>query len=78
MFVIDPLHQIEQGVYGKHIWPWIAENLGTSQLRLLDDRCENNQTYNVFDLAKGNLDTRDARDFRRYIIFAMVSLVSNI
>ncbi|KAJ3552152.1 hypothetical protein NM688_g4302 [Phlebia brevispora] len=26
-FAADPLHEIEQGVYGKHIWPWILEHI---------------------------------------------------
>ncbi|KAJ3530334.1 hypothetical protein NM688_g7726 [Phlebia brevispora] len=26
-FAADPLHEIEQGVYGKHIWPWLLEHI---------------------------------------------------
>ncbi|KAJ3559142.1 hypothetical protein NM688_g517 [Phlebia brevispora] len=26
-FTADPLHEIEQGVYGKHIWPWMLESI---------------------------------------------------
>ena len=34
----DPLHQIEQGVFGKHIWPWLREELSKKQAKVLDTR----------------------------------------
>ncbi|QRV90390.1 hypothetical protein RhiJN_18408 [Ceratobasidium sp. AG-Ba] len=35
----DPLHQIEQGIFGKHIWPWLRDSLSNSQATILDARC---------------------------------------
>ncbi|KAG8742492.1 hypothetical protein FRC10_001388 [Ceratobasidium sp. 414] len=32
----DPLHQIEQGIFGKHIWPWIRNGLSKKQATVLD------------------------------------------
>ncbi|KAG9086597.1 hypothetical protein FS749_003534 [Ceratobasidium sp. UAMH 11750] len=32
----DPLHQIEQGVFGKHIWPWICKQLSPKSATILD------------------------------------------
>ena len=32
----DPLHEIEQGEYGKHIWPWIISTLVLLR-HMLDD-----------------------------------------
>ncbi|KAH9934362.1 uncharacterized protein B0H18DRAFT_1207855, partial [Fomitopsis serialis] len=26
-FSVDPLHQIEQGAYGQHIWPWLLDTV---------------------------------------------------
>ncbi|KAG9119885.1 hypothetical protein FRC07_004877, partial [Ceratobasidium sp. 392] len=34
----DPLHQIEQGIFGKHIWPLIKETLSPKQATILDSR----------------------------------------
>ncbi|QRW13306.1 hypothetical protein RhiLY_12305 [Ceratobasidium sp. AG-Ba] len=34
----DPLHQIEQGIFGKHIWPWLRDSLSNSQATILDTR----------------------------------------
>ncbi|KAI0309138.1 hypothetical protein OF83DRAFT_1179977 [Amylostereum chailletii] len=36
-FICDPLHQIEQGTFGKHIFPWIQELLGKHEQRMLDE-----------------------------------------
>ncbi|KAG9094666.1 hypothetical protein FS749_012061 [Ceratobasidium sp. UAMH 11750] len=36
--IADPLHQIEQGVWGKHLWPWIKNQLPDSSKQILDDR----------------------------------------
>ncbi|KIM71962.1 hypothetical protein PILCRDRAFT_93649, partial [Piloderma croceum F 1598] len=37
-FILDHLHAIEQGEFGKHIWPWLLEALpSTSQSEI--DRC---------------------------------------
>ena len=39
MFPAEPLHQIEQGIYGRHIWPWIKANyLTTHELAILDQK----------------------------------------
>ena len=29
-FVLDALHAIEQGEFGKHFWPWLLECLPAS------------------------------------------------
>ncbi|KAG8692390.1 hypothetical protein FRC08_009814 [Ceratobasidium sp. 394] len=34
----DPLHQIEQGIFGKHIWPWMKSKLSVKQAVVLDSR----------------------------------------
>lgn len=36
--VADPLHQIEQGIWGKHLWPWIRDQLSQRQKGVLDER----------------------------------------
>jgi len=39
MFCADPLHQIEHGVWGKHLWPWFkAYYLLRGELDKLDQR----------------------------------------
>lgn len=50
----DLLHQIELGVHGKHLWPWIISKsdpgyLGSEELDALDDK------YVI--LSSGSLDT---------------------
>jgi len=41
MFLAKPLHQVEQGVYGKHTWPWIKDNyLTPHELAVLDQKFE--------------------------------------
>jgi len=35
-FVLDPLHALEQGEFGKHIWPWLLESLPNSSLVEID------------------------------------------
>ncbi|KEP46313.1 hypothetical protein V565_206070 [Rhizoctonia solani 123E] len=37
-FVADPLHQIEQGVWGAHLWPWIRDQLDSNKKDVLDER----------------------------------------
>ncbi|KAG9102099.1 hypothetical protein FRC06_002315 [Ceratobasidium sp. 370] len=37
----DPLHQIEQGIFGKHIWPWIHDQLSKRQATILDSHFKN-------------------------------------
>ncbi|KAG8710978.1 hypothetical protein FRC11_003923 [Ceratobasidium sp. 423] len=34
----DPLHQIEQGIFGKHLWPWLRELLSNDKKSILDGR----------------------------------------
>ncbi|KAG8734944.1 hypothetical protein FRC10_011167 [Ceratobasidium sp. 414] len=36
--IADPLHQIEQGVWGKHLWMWIRNDLPKASKQILDDR----------------------------------------
>ena len=37
-FCSDPLHQIEQGIWGQHFWKWLKEfYLSASELRKLDE-----------------------------------------
>lgn len=36
-FVLDPLHAIEQGEFGKHIWPWLLEVLPDSLQAEIDN-----------------------------------------
>ncbi|KAL1689775.1 hypothetical protein GGG16DRAFT_114767 [Schizophyllum commune] len=36
MFVLDPLHQIEQGEWGRHWWPWIIATLEDEKLDAID------------------------------------------
>ena len=37
MFCADPLHQIEQGVWGRHFWLWFKANyLSKGELDELD------------------------------------------
>ncbi|KAG9074450.1 hypothetical protein FRC06_010682, partial [Ceratobasidium sp. 370] len=36
--IADPLHQIEQGIWGKHLWAWIKKELPDSSKQILDDR----------------------------------------
>ncbi|KAG9098331.1 hypothetical protein FS749_004060 [Ceratobasidium sp. UAMH 11750] len=36
--IADPLHQIEQGIWGKHLWPWIRDSLPTESKQILDHR----------------------------------------
>ena len=39
-FCSDPLHQIEQGIWGQHCWKWFKEvYLSVSELRCLDEMC---------------------------------------
>ena len=39
MFCADPLHQIENGVWGKHLWLWFkAHYLQKGELDELDER----------------------------------------
>ena len=39
MFGNDPLHQIEQGNAGKHIWPWMLESILSSEAQdILDEK----------------------------------------
>jgi hypothetical protein len=35
-FVLDPLHAIEQGEHGRHLWPWLVESLPPSSLAEID------------------------------------------
>jgi hypothetical protein len=35
-FGLDPLHAIEQGEYGRHLWPWLREALPGSSLSEID------------------------------------------
>ncbi|KAL1662130.1 hypothetical protein GGF50DRAFT_117329 [Schizophyllum commune] len=37
MFVVDPLHQIEQGEWGRHWWPWLLEKLSSESLDAIDE-----------------------------------------
>ncbi|KAL1725193.1 hypothetical protein EV714DRAFT_256070 [Schizophyllum commune] len=37
MFIADPLHQIEQGEWGRHWWPWLLNVLPDRSLDLLDE-----------------------------------------
>ncbi|KAG8714224.1 hypothetical protein FRC08_012222 [Ceratobasidium sp. 394] len=41
----DPLHQIEQGIFGKHIWPWIRSGLSKKQAAALDARFKSIPRY---------------------------------
>ncbi|KDN40330.1 hypothetical protein RSAG8_08240, partial [Rhizoctonia solani AG-8 WAC10335] len=41
----DPLHQIEQGVFGKHLWPWIRDQLSNEKKATLDKRFRNIPAY---------------------------------
>ncbi|KAF8603005.1 hypothetical protein BDV93DRAFT_556926 [Ceratobasidium sp. AG-I] len=43
--VADPLHQIEQGVWGKHLWLWIRNSLSKQQKKTLDARFRAVQRY---------------------------------
>ena len=76
-FCADPLHQIEQGIWGKHLWCWIKNTyLSSSELGKLDDMyvhklilCNPTQVLiglNVF------------LHFQRYTTFQMVYQLSNI
>ena len=39
MFPAEPLHQIEQGIHGKHTWVWIkATYLTSNELAVLDQK----------------------------------------
>jgi hypothetical protein len=40
-FVLDPLHAIEQGEHGKHLWVWLLEALPETSLSEIDSWCEN-------------------------------------
>jgi hypothetical protein len=35
-FVLDPLHAIEQGEHGRHLWPWLVKSLLQSSLEEID------------------------------------------
>ena len=35
-FILDPLHAIEQGEHGRHLWPWLVESLPDSSLSEID------------------------------------------
>ncbi|KAG8696436.1 hypothetical protein FRC08_007148 [Ceratobasidium sp. 394] len=41
----DPLHQIEQGIFGKHIWPWIRDGLSKKHATVLDARFKSIPRY---------------------------------
>ncbi|KEP45041.1 hypothetical protein V565_326020, partial [Rhizoctonia solani 123E] len=43
--VADPLHQIEQGIWGKHLWPWIREQLPVASKDILDTRMKSIPRY---------------------------------
>ncbi|CAE6460610.1 unnamed protein product, partial [Rhizoctonia solani] len=43
--IADPLHQIEQGIWGKHLWPWIRDQLPTSSKETLDARVRSIPQY---------------------------------
>lgn len=46
MFPAEPLHQVEQGVHGKHMWPWIKDNyLTPHELAVLDQKFELYQSF---------------------------------
>ena len=35
-FILDHLHAIEQGEFGKHLWPWFLEALPSSSQSEID------------------------------------------
>lgn len=37
--IADPLHQIEQGIFGKHMWPKLVKIIGRANCGILDQRC---------------------------------------
>ncbi|KAG9125007.1 hypothetical protein FRC07_009351 [Ceratobasidium sp. 392] len=43
--IADPLHQIEQGIWGKHLWVWIKDALPKASKQILDDRIKSIQRY---------------------------------
>ncbi|KDN35213.1 hypothetical protein RSAG8_11788, partial [Rhizoctonia solani AG-8 WAC10335] len=43
--IADPLHQIEQGIWGKHLWPWIRDQLPTASKDTLDARMKSIPRY---------------------------------
>ncbi|KDN42568.1 hypothetical protein RSAG8_06711, partial [Rhizoctonia solani AG-8 WAC10335] len=43
--IADPLHQIEQGIWGKHLWPWIRDQLPTASKLILDNRIRSIPRY---------------------------------
>ncbi|QRV91941.1 hypothetical protein RhiJN_19959 [Ceratobasidium sp. AG-Ba] len=43
--VADPLHQIEQGIWGKHLWPWIRDQLPKNSQAILDERIKSIPRY---------------------------------
>ncbi|KAG9093136.1 hypothetical protein FS749_015009 [Ceratobasidium sp. UAMH 11750] len=45
-FSADPLHQIELGVFGKHLWPWLLKHIMTEdQQAELDERFQSIARY---------------------------------
>jgi hypothetical protein len=40
-FVLDPLHALEQGEFGKHLWPWLLESVLDYYLAEIDSWCVN-------------------------------------
>ncbi|KAB5587904.1 hypothetical protein CTheo_8654 [Ceratobasidium theobromae] len=43
--IADPLHQIEQGIWGKHLWPWIRDQLPRASKEILDARFKSIPRY---------------------------------
>jgi hypothetical protein len=75
-FCADPLHQIEQGIWGKHLWCWLKKTyLSASELGKLDGMYVCKHILCTFTHVLIGL--RGFLHFQRYITFQMVYQLSN-
>lgn len=75
-FSADPLHQIEQGIWGRHFWQWLkGVYLSASELRKLDEM------YVVWiiicDITNSSIGSNTFHHFQKYTTFQMVCQPSN-
>ncbi|KAG9119795.1 hypothetical protein FRC07_005011, partial [Ceratobasidium sp. 392] len=73
-FVADPLHQIELGVFGKHMWPWILNNvLKDLQQAELDERFKSVPSYpDLKHFPNGVTDIENLQGKEQAIILRML------
>ncbi|KAI0061984.1 hypothetical protein BV25DRAFT_1916289 [Artomyces pyxidatus] len=80
-FVADPLHQIEQGTFGKHLWPWIVGMLSADAQAELDENFKSLSRYpDVHHFPNGvtqlsNLSGNEHNIIARYLLPCVSGLI---